>query len=89
MGFLTGKTAIITGAGFAALSDGRCGSIGYGIATAYAKEGAITQIGQAASITNEAETITPDNTASITPLNPIIPPRAPNTKAGSIPCAAA
>lgn len=40
MGFLTGKTAIITGAGFAKLSDGRCGSIGYGIATAYAKEGA-------------------------------------------------
>ena len=40
MGFLTGKTAIITGAGFATLSDGRCGSIGYGIATAYAKEGA-------------------------------------------------
>lgn len=39
MGFLTGKTAIITGAGFATLSDGRCGSIGYGIATAYAKEG--------------------------------------------------
>lgn len=40
MGFLTGKTAIITGAGRATLSDGRCGSIGYGIATAYAKEGA-------------------------------------------------
>ena len=40
MSFLKGKTAIITGAGFAALSDGRCGSIGYGIATAYAKEGA-------------------------------------------------
>jgi len=40
MGFLTGKTAIITGAGYATLSDGRCGSIGYGIATAYAKEGA-------------------------------------------------
>ena len=40
MGFLQGKTAIITGAGFATLSDGRCGSIGYGIATAYAKEGA-------------------------------------------------
>jgi len=40
MGFLAGKTAIITGAGFAALTDGRCGSIGYGIATAYAKEGA-------------------------------------------------
>ncbi|MDE7400798.1 MAG: SDR family oxidoreductase, partial [Clostridia bacterium] len=40
MGFLTGKTVIITGAGFAALSDGRCGSIGYGIATAFAKEGA-------------------------------------------------
>ncbi len=39
MGFLTGKTAIITGAGKATLSDGRCGSIGYGIATAYAKEG--------------------------------------------------
>ncbi len=40
IGFLTGKTAIITGAGRAVLSDGRCGSIGYGIATAYAKEGA-------------------------------------------------
>lgn len=40
MGYLTGKTAIITGAGRAVLSDGRCGSIGYGIATAYAKEGA-------------------------------------------------
>ena len=40
MGFLTGKTAIITGAGRAVLSDGRCGSIGYGSATAYAKEGA-------------------------------------------------
>ena len=40
MGFLTGKTAIITGGGRAVLSDGRCGSIGYSIATAYAKEGA-------------------------------------------------
>lgn len=40
MGFLTGKTAIITGAGKATLKDGSCGSIGYGIATAYAKEGA-------------------------------------------------
>lgn len=40
MGFLEGKTAIITGAGRAVLSDGRCGSIGYGIAAAYAKEGA-------------------------------------------------
>ena len=39
MSFLKGKTAIITGAGYAVLSDGRCGSIGYGIATAYAKEG--------------------------------------------------
>lgn len=40
MGFLTEKTAIITGAGRVVLKDGRCGSIGYGIATAYAKEGA-------------------------------------------------
>ena len=40
MSFLKNKTAIITGAGRAVLSDGRCGSIGYGIATAYAKEGA-------------------------------------------------
>ena len=40
MSFLKGKTAIITGAGKAVLSDGNCGSIGYGIATAYAKEGA-------------------------------------------------
>ncbi len=39
MGFLTGKTAIITGGGRSILSNGRCGSIGYGIATAYAKEG--------------------------------------------------
>lgn len=40
MGYLKGKTAIITGAGRSVLSDGRCGSIGYGIATAYAKKGA-------------------------------------------------
>ena len=40
MGFLKGKTAIITGGGRAVLQDGNCGSIGYGIATAYAKEGA-------------------------------------------------
>ena len=40
MGHLQGKTAIITGAGRAVLTDGGCGSIGYGIATAYAKEGA-------------------------------------------------
>ncbi|MBR2930134.1 MAG: SDR family oxidoreductase [Clostridia bacterium] len=40
MGHLKDKVAIITGAGYAVLSDGRCGSIGYGIATAYAKEGA-------------------------------------------------
>jgi len=40
MGFLTNKTVIITGGGRAVLSDGRAGSIGYGIAIAYAKEGA-------------------------------------------------
>ena len=40
MGFFTGKTAFITVAGPAVLEDGRCGSIGYRIATAYAKEGA-------------------------------------------------
>ena len=40
MGFLEGKTVIVTGGGRSVLSDGRCGSIGYGIATAYAKEGA-------------------------------------------------
>lgn len=39
MGHLTGKTAIITGGGKTVLKDGTCGSIGYGIATAYAKEG--------------------------------------------------
>lgn len=40
MGLFKGKTVIITGGGRAVLSDGRCGSIGYGIATAFAKEGA-------------------------------------------------
>ena len=37
MGLFEGKTVIITGAGRAVLSDGKCGSIGYGIATAFAK----------------------------------------------------
>lgn len=41
MGHLQDKTAIITGAGRPApLQDGSAGSIGYGIAIAYAKEGA-------------------------------------------------
>ena len=40
MGYFTGKTVLITGGGRATLSDGKAGSIGYGIATAYAKEGA-------------------------------------------------
>ena len=40
MGYFTGKTVIITGGGRATLADGSCGSIGYGIATAFAKEGA-------------------------------------------------
>ena len=40
MGFLAGKTVIITGGGRAVLENGKAGSIGYGIATAYAKEGA-------------------------------------------------
>lgn len=40
MGFLKGKTAIITGAGYNVLGNGNSGSIGYGIANAYAKEGA-------------------------------------------------
>ena len=40
MGFLSGKTVLITGGGRAVLSDGKAGSIGYGIAIAYAKEGA-------------------------------------------------
>jgi len=37
---MRGKTVIITGGGRAVLSNGHCGSIGYGIATAFAKEGA-------------------------------------------------
>ena len=40
MGFLKDKVAIITGGGRAVLKNGKCCSIGYGIATAYAKEGA-------------------------------------------------
>ena len=39
MGMMSGKTLILTGGGRAVLKDGKCGSIGYGIATAYAKEG--------------------------------------------------
>ena len=40
MANMKGKTVIVTGGGRAVLQDGRCGSIGYGIATAFAKEGA-------------------------------------------------
>ena len=40
MGFLKNKTVLITGGGRAVLANGKAGSIGYGIATAYAKEGA-------------------------------------------------
>ena len=40
MGFLSGKTVIITGGGRSVLENGKAGAIGYGIATAYAKEGA-------------------------------------------------
>ncbi|MBQ3078522.1 MAG: SDR family oxidoreductase [Clostridia bacterium] len=40
MGFLKNKTLLLTGGGRAVLSNGKAGSIGYGIATAYAKEGA-------------------------------------------------
>lgn len=40
MGFLTNKTVLITGGGRVVLSDGKAGAIGYGIARAYAKEGA-------------------------------------------------
>jgi len=40
MGFLTGKTLLLTGGGRSVLTNGKSGSIGYGIATAYAKEGA-------------------------------------------------
>ena len=40
MSYYNGKTVLITGGGKAVLKDGSCGSIGYGIATAFAKEGA-------------------------------------------------
>ena len=40
MSFLKGKTLLLTGGGRSVLSDGSAGSIGYGIATAFAKEGA-------------------------------------------------
>ena len=39
MGYFTNKTVLITGGGRAVLENGKAGSIGYGIATAYAKEG--------------------------------------------------
>ncbi len=38
MGIMKDKTVIITGGGRSVLPDGRCGAIGYGIATAFAKE---------------------------------------------------
>ena len=40
MAYLKGKTVLLTGGGKATLSDGSAGSIGYGIAIAFAKEGA-------------------------------------------------
>ena len=40
MSFLKGKTLLLTGGGRSVLSDGSAGSIGYGIAVAYAQEGA-------------------------------------------------
>lgn len=40
MGYFAGKTVLITGAGRNTLADGSAGSIGYGTAIAYAKEGA-------------------------------------------------
>ena len=40
MAYFQGKTVLITGGGKATLSDGSAGSIGYGIATAFAKKGA-------------------------------------------------
>ena len=40
MGYFQGKTVLITGGGRAVLSNGKAGSIGYGIAIAYAKKGA-------------------------------------------------
>lgn len=40
MSCFRGKTVLITGGGKAVLSDGSAGSIGYGIAKAFAKEGA-------------------------------------------------
>ncbi|MBE6632414.1 MAG: SDR family oxidoreductase [Ruminococcaceae bacterium] len=56
MGFLTNKTVIITGGGRSLLSNGKCGSIGYGIATAYAKEGAnIVITGRNVNKLNEAK----------------------------------
>lgn len=39
MGYWNGKTVIITGGGRAVLANGKAGSIGYGIATVFAKEG--------------------------------------------------
>ena len=40
MAYFKGKTVLLTGGGKATLSDGSAGSIGYGIAIAFAKEGA-------------------------------------------------
>ena len=40
MNLFKDKVVLITGAGKATLQNGKCGSIGYGIATAFAKEGA-------------------------------------------------
>ena len=42
MGFLTGKTVVVTGGGRSVLDSGKAGAIGYGIVRAYAKAAKMT-----------------------------------------------
>lgn len=80
MGFLVGKTAIITGAGFSQLENGRPGSIGYGTAVAYAREGANLVITgrDVAKLERAREELEASYPVKVVPVRADISPRADN-----------
>lgn len=70
MGSFEGKTVIITGAGQALLKDGEPGAIGYGIAIAFAKEGANLVITgrNVSKLTHAKETLEADYGIQVLPV---------------------